>query len=129
MAEAKARRTTIALWILTGILGLAFLASGAGKLSGSMDETLLALNVPSWAIPLIGSLEIAGAIALLIPRARFWASTGLTAIMLGAIGTHFLNADWGPSIAPLVLAALAGTLAWHTRPEWAITTTAKGSTT
>ena len=59
-----------------------------------------------------------GAIGLLIPALRFFASCGLTLLMVGAIGTHLANAQWGYAVVPLVLGAVAFSLAWTTRPSW-----------
>ncbi|MGB1585546.1 MAG: DoxX family protein [Thermoplasmatota archaeon] len=115
MESSKPRR--IATWSLSILLGLLFLASGAGTLTGGMDEVLNGeLGVPLWALPVIGLIKIAAAIAVLVPRTRFYGATALVATMLGAVATHLVNADFLGAIAPLLLGALAGTMAWITRP-------------
>ncbi len=116
---STSKRTTIALWTLSGLLALAFLGSGAGKLSGAMTEALNAgLGVPTWAVPLIGTIEVIAAIAILVPKARFYAAAVLVGTMAGAVLTHLVAADFAGFVAPLVLGVLAGLAAWIARPVW-----------
>ncbi len=118
MADKK----TIASWILSILTGIAFLGAGASKVTQQqaiIDNLHGALGVPLWAIPVIGSFEILGAILLIIPKTRFWGGKLLTTIMVGAVITHLINADFVGFIPPLVLGTLAGTVAWIERPEWA----------
>ncbi len=118
-APHHSKRTTIILWTLSGLLALAFLGSGAGKLTGAMTETLNGgLGVPTWAVPLIGAIEIGAAIALLVPRARFYGAAILVGTMVGAVLTHLVAADFAGFAAPLVLGVLSGLVAWMTRPTW-----------
>lgn len=119
----KAR--TIATWTLSVLLTLLFLMSGSGKLLNSetsggvrFDEQFEIWGYPSWFRFPVGLGEVAGAIALLIPPARPYAAAGLTAVMLGAVLTHLRIEDYGVAPIPLVLAGLAGTLGWLSRPAW-----------
>jgi uncharacterized membrane protein len=70
-----------ALWIMQGVLGLAFFAAGAMKLTSS-KEALVKKGQP-WAadfsagsVKLIGLAEVLGAIGLVVPRA-----TGIAALL------------------------------------------------
>lgn len=90
----KARN--IIAWVLQGLLALAFLFAGATKLSGSEDmiRNLTAMGYPAWATYVIGAVEVAGGIALLIPRFTRPAALVLAVVMVGAVGSHlFLTSE------------------------------------
>jgi uncharacterized membrane protein YphA (DoxX/SURF4 family) len=59
----------------------------------------------AWFATLIGVLELAGAIGLIVPRTTRWAILGLTAIMLGAAYTHLANGEGVQVVRPLVFLA------------------------
>ena len=63
----------------------------------------------------VGSAEIAGAIAVLIPRIAAFGGLWLAAVMTGALGTHFVNAEYVEWIPAGVLLALSLTLAFLRR--------------
>ena len=95
----------IVLWAGSALLALAFLGAGATKLSGNPE---MAANFARWGFPegfmyVVGALEVAGAIGLLLPRLAGYAAPALVGVMLGAIGTHVLHAEWGAIVPPLVL--------------------------
>jgi len=103
-------------WLLSIILGLAFIMAGGTKLSGQAE---MVQNFQKWGLSMtimyfIGVAEILGAIGLFIPRTRFLAVLGLMAVMIGAIGTHVLNGE--QFIPPLVLLILLSALAWIRKP-------------
>ncbi|WP_396668709.1 DoxX family protein [Microbacterium sp. R86528] len=91
----------IALWILNGILALAFLAAGAMKALRSKDA-LRASGGMEWvdgfsptAIRLIGVAEVLGAVGLILPLLTGIApiltpiaATALAILMIGATVTH-----------------------------------------
>jgi uncharacterized membrane protein YphA (DoxX/SURF4 family) len=126
---------TIALWSLAVLLALLFLMSGLGKLSNSktaggvtFDEQFVLWGLPAWFRFPVGLAEVAGAIGLLVPRLRFYAATGLTLLMAGAIVTHLRIAEYGPALVPLTLAILAGVVAWLARPTWVVKRMGSGRT-
>jgi uncharacterized membrane protein len=103
-------------WVLSVILGLAFLMAGGTKLSGQAE---MVQNFEKWGLSVtimyfIGVAEVLGAIGLFVPRTRFLAVLGLMAVMIGAIGTHVLNGE--QFIPPLVLLILLSALAWIKKP-------------
>ena len=124
MASAKTR--SILLWSLAGLLAAMFLMSGSGKLANgatqsgfaSWDAQFEDWGLPAWARIVVGLAEVAAAIGILVPALRFYAASGLTLLMVGGVGTHIANAEWAIAPVPLVLAALAATLAWLRRPAW-----------
>ena len=106
--------------ILSIVGALLFLFAGAGKLAGMeqvTDNLENNLNVPAWAIPVIGAIEVVGAVLLLVPKTRFWGAAVLTLVAIGAVATHLINADWAGFIAPAVPGTVVAVVAWKTMPD------------
>ena len=109
----------VALWIVQGLLGFAFIAAGGMKLFAyqkynAMSEKKNGPTGPSRGlITFIGIAEIAGSLGIVLPMATNiapwlspWAAIGLAIIMLLAIGFHARRHE---SVAvPVVLFLLAG---------------------
>lgn len=116
---AMANTTNVWSWTLAVILGVVFLGAGIPKLLGVdfMYDYLLALQVPLWAIPVIGIIELTGAVLTFSPKTRLYGASILLVVMIGAAGTHILNADWIGLLPPVVLGVLAGTLTYLHREE------------
>ena len=110
MAISKAKN--IWGWVLLGILGLLFLFAGAGKLTGSADLMFEAWGYAAWFATVIGVLEVAGGIGLLIPRLAKPAMGGLGIIMLGAAYTHLVSGEAAQVIRPLFFLILLGVACW-----------------
>jgi uncharacterized membrane protein YphA (DoxX/SURF4 family) len=62
---------------------------------------------PANAQYVIGLLEILGGLGVLIPKWRRAAAATLVALMIGALGTHAVKAEFPRLIPPLVLGGLA----------------------
>ena len=113
----------IALWILAGLLALAFLAAGAMKLA--QPRAKLAASGMAWvedykegAVKGIGALEVLGALGLILPAALGiatfltpLAALGLALVMAGAVVVHARRGESKAIGAPLVLGLLALVLA------------------
>lgn len=113
----------ITLWIITGLLALAFLAAGTMKLAQS--KTKLAASGQGWVehfpastIKTIGALEIAGALGLVLPAALNTATflvptaaTGLFLLMIGAAITHSRRHETPNFIINIILSILTAGLA------------------
>src|SRR5690554_5288340 len=111
----------IALWIVAGLLALAFLAAGAGKITST--RAALAEKGMTYVedfsddqIKAIGVAEVVGAIGLIVPAfisAITWlvpaAAVGLTLTMVGAVVVHVKRKE--PYIPALVLGLLAAFVA------------------
>ena len=109
----------IVLWIIAGLLDLAFLSAGATKLA--QPRAKLASSGMAWAgdfsdgaVKGIGALEVLGAIGLVLPAALGvaeiltpLAALGLGIIMIGAVVVHARRGESKSLGAPLVLAVLA----------------------
>jgi uncharacterized membrane protein YfcA len=59
-----------------------------------------------------GSLEIIGAVAVLVPRAALWGAGLLVCVMIGALISHLTHDQAGMTGLPLVLLILALVVAW-----------------
>jgi uncharacterized membrane protein YphA (DoxX/SURF4 family) len=107
----------ITLWIISGLVALAFLGAGGAKLAGaaSMVELFDKVGRGQWFRYFTGLLEVAGGIGLLIPRYAFYAAVLLAVVMVGAIVTHLTILGTSPAV-PVVLLVLSGTIAWLRKP-------------
>jgi uncharacterized membrane protein YphA (DoxX/SURF4 family) len=107
----------IALWIVAGLLAVAFLASGAMKLAafgmGWVED------FGAGAVKAIGALEVLAAVGLILPAALGiapvlvpLAAVGLVVLMAGAIITHLRRHEAQVIASPVALLALAVLVAW-----------------
>lgn len=109
----------VVLWIIAAVLALAFLASGAMKLTRSREQIVesgqgWAGDVSPGAIKLIGALEVLGAIGLVLPPLvgvatilTPLAAVGLALVMVGAAVVHGRRGETpmiGINVVLLVLA-------------------------
>jgi hypothetical protein len=115
----------ITLWIIAGLLAVAFLASGAIKLILSREK-LAAAPGGGWVedfsagtIKAIGALEVLAAVGLVLPAALDvapvlvpLAAVGLVLLMVGAMITHLRRHEAGAVVVNLAYLALAGFVAW-----------------
>jgi hypothetical protein len=112
------------LWIVAGVLALAFLAAAFMKLT--QPKARLATSGMAWTedfsqatIRGIGVLELLAALGLILPALLNFApvivsvaALGLVAIMLGAAVTHARRNEYPMIIGNLVLLGLAAFVAW-----------------
>ena len=99
------------IWTVTILLATVFVLVGLSKLAGPSalrwGERLAHWGYPVASQYVIGALEILAGVGLLIPKVRRSAAATLIGLMIGAMCTHFVNAEYPRLIPPLVLAALA----------------------
>jgi len=110
MISSKVR--TIVGWVLAILLALGFLAAATGKLTGAATRMFAHWGYPAWFATLIGVLELAGGIGLLIPRTTRYAVLGLTVIMVGATYTHLANNEGLQVLRPIIFLAILWTVWW-----------------
>lgn len=82
--------------ILSIVLAIVFFASGGAKLAG-LEFEIAAFErwgYSLWFMYFIGTVEVAGAIGLLVSRLAPLAAACLAVMMLGAITTHIVHAEW-----------------------------------
>jgi uncharacterized membrane protein YphA (DoxX/SURF4 family) len=107
-------------WILAVLLAVLFALVGISKLIGApaMVKEFAQIGFGQWFRFVTGTLEVAGAVGLLIPRFRFWAALLIATIMIGATLINI----WVLHVPPLarltaVLMALALVVGWLRRPQ------------
>lgn len=114
-SPGKARRAI--LWVVQAALAAFFLMAAWPKLAG--DQTMVAvferIEIGQWFRVLTGALEIAGAVALVIPGLSGLGALLLAAIMVGAIVTHLVIG--GSFVAAAVLLLATAWIAWERRSE------------
>ena len=116
----------LTLWIVTGLLAVAYLIAGGGKLI--MPKEKIAAKTPSarWvedfsagSVKAIGTLEVLAAVGLILPAALDiapvlvpLAALGLVMLMVGAVITRIRRHEAKFMVGDLVYLALAGFVAW-----------------
>jgi uncharacterized membrane protein YphA (DoxX/SURF4 family) len=110
----------IAVWTLQVLVALAFVAAGSGKLLGSPDMIALfdAVGIGQWFRYVTGSLEVLGALLLIVPDKAAFGAVLLACVMAGAVVAHLTVLHTAPT-APLVLFALTALIAWGRRSQLA----------
>jgi len=105
-------------WALQVVLGVAFLAAGGAKLSGAemMVQIFDQIGFGQGFRILTGLVEVAGAIALLIPGFAGPAALWLGFTMLCAVIAHLAILHTNPAPA-MVLMVLNGVVAWLRRDQ------------
>jgi uncharacterized membrane protein YphA (DoxX/SURF4 family) len=104
---------TTLMWVLSVLLAALFVFAGSGKLVGveRMAATFASAGYPVWFRYLIGIVEVACGITLLIPKYAIDAASVLIIVMLGALLTTIFLID-NSVIPPLItLLALGGVAA------------------
>lgn len=116
-AEGSVKGRLIILWILSGLVALAFVAAGGAKLAGvpAMVEVFDKVGLGQWFPYFTGLLEVAAGISLLISRYAFYAAVVLAVVMVGAIIAHMTVLASSPA-APAVLFVLTGIIGYLRKP-------------
>jgi uncharacterized membrane protein len=114
---APGRYGNAALWVLRALLAAVFLMSGVPKLLGddATTATFAELGAGQWLRYVIGTVEIAGAIGLLIPFFAALAALALMGVMIGASLSETFVLEDGSPVAPAILLVLAAVVAWYRR--------------
>jgi putative oxidoreductase len=106
----------VGLWILQiGAAGM-FLMVGFFKLSGDprMVGLFDAIGLGQWFRYVTGSLEVLGAVLLLIPRLSGLGALLLVGVMLGAATTHLFVVGGSP-LQAIILLIVTAVIAWGRR--------------
>ncbi|QVQ52732.1 DoxX family protein [Spiractinospora alimapuensis] len=118
MPQGPGRALNVILWILQILLAVFFaVASAFPKLTGheSARVTFDAIGYGDWFMYLIGVLELAGAIALVIPILSGVAALALAGLMVGAFIYEVTVIQSGFWYTPVILFALFVFVAWGRR--------------
>ena len=114
------RRTGIALlWLLTmwetltmGVAG--FAKFGSAEVWARWFESW---GYPAWLMTLVGTVELVGALLLLIPRVAPYASSALVVIMVGALFTVVTKESGQFTLGPIATHIVGlSIIAWFRRP-------------
>ena len=106
----------VGLWVLQiGAAGM-FLMVGFFKLSGDPQMVGLfdAIGLGQWFRYVTGSLEVLGAVLLLVPRLSGLGALLLVGVMLGAVPTHLFVVGGSP-LPAIILLIVTGVTAWGRR--------------
>jgi uncharacterized membrane protein YphA (DoxX/SURF4 family) len=120
-SRTPAKALNIGLWVVQGLLAVAFLMAGGMKAFTPIAELGAQMNwvnfVPPFAVRLAGISELLAAFGLILPALTRikpiltpMAALGLIAIMVPAAGLHLAIGE--PIIVNLVLGGLAAFVAW-----------------
>jgi uncharacterized membrane protein YphA (DoxX/SURF4 family) len=99
----------VVTWIVSGLLGVGFLLSGATKLffePAVAAERFEAFGLPGGLALFIGGCEMAGGVGVLVPRLAGLAAAGLFVIMLGAVFFHVTHDPLAHALPALVMGAM-----------------------
>jgi uncharacterized membrane protein YphA (DoxX/SURF4 family) len=110
----------IGAWTLQGIIAAAFLAAGAAKLAGIpfMVDLFAQIGLGQWFRVVTGVVEIAGAVALLVPGLASLGALWLGGTMVGAVATHLFVLHTSP-VPAIVLGVLNALVVYLRRDELA----------
>ena len=106
----------VVLWVLQVAAAGMFLMVGFLKLSGNAQLVGLfeAIGLGQWFRYLTGTLEVAGAFLLLLPRTSGLGAMMLAGVMTGAVVTHVFIVGGSP-LGALILLVVTGLVAWGRR--------------
>jgi hypothetical protein len=110
----------IAVWIVSGLLALAFLFIGGMKVvTPATDLAAMGMGVPAVLLKIAGYAEVLGAVGLVLPAATRvlpvltpLAASGLVLTMIGATITNVIIGLYPVAVQTIVLGLVAGFVAW-----------------
>src|SRR5713101_10023487 len=111
----------IGAWVAQGLLAAAFLAAGGAKLAGVpvMIQIFDQIGFGQWFRIVTGLVEVAGAVALLVPGFAAFGAAWLGATMFFAVLTHLFILP-GSAMPAVILLALNVLVIWlrHGQLAW-----------
>ena len=113
-ASPPSRWKPAGLWVVRGLLALAFVGAGGAKLYGV--PMMVHIGLGQWFRYLTGALEVLGALLILTPSLAAFGALLLIGIMIGATVTH-LFVIGGTAVPALVLLALSAIVAYAKRSQ------------
>lgn len=115
-ATIRGRAVNFTLWALQALLALMFAMAGLAKVGGdpAMVDMFATIGIGQWFRYVVGALEIAGAVGVLIPRLSGLAALGLVCLMAGATITNLFVLGASP-LLPVGLLLVSALVAWGRR--------------
>lgn len=116
--ETSPRWKAFALWGVRGLLAAVFLLAGGLKIYGlpMMVQEFEHIGFGQWFRYLTGTLEVVGAVTILVPSLAAFGAVLLSCVMVGAIATHLFLVGGSP-IPAVVLLVLSATIAFVYRAQ------------
>jgi uncharacterized membrane protein YphA (DoxX/SURF4 family) len=111
------------VWTASVLVAFQMLFAGLPKIFGGQDWTrnFELWGYPDWMRIIVGLVEVAGAILLVVPRFSLFAAGALTVIMAGAMYTQFIYGSFREAVIPMILFLLLASIViarWpHPREE------------
>ena len=113
----------ITLWVLQGLLAVAFVAHGWMFLAPPPDiAAIMNEQLPRWFQLFLGVAEVAAAIGLTLPRLTnvmpwlvTWAAGGLMIVTGSATALHLVRNEISPATTTMILFALLTVVAYGRR--------------
>jgi putative oxidoreductase len=104
-----------ALWAIQALMALVMVGPGVQKFTSPVWQRMFRV----WGYPdhfhlVIGAIEVAAGLGLLVPRIATPSAVVLMGVMLGAAATRWSNG--GSAVGELVFFALLGVIAYARRP-------------
>jgi uncharacterized membrane protein YphA (DoxX/SURF4 family) len=119
--NASSKLKTTGIWIASGLLAALFLLTGIPKLIGAEGwlRHFARWGYPDWLRLVVGIVEVASAVLLLVPRLATLGACGLVMVMAGATYTHLFRApdEAGRAVITLVLLLVAVVIGYVRRPS------------
>jgi len=114
----RARAAVIALWAVQIALAGMFLLAGGSKLLGAAPMVALfsAIGIGQWFRYVTGLIEVASAVALLMPAFAVFGALALVPTMIGAILTQLFIVGDSP-VPPAILLVGVAVVIWARRHE------------
>lgn len=109
----------VAVWTVTIFVAAVMLLAGVGKIV--QPQLWQQRFVEEWGLPaglaaVVGLLEIAGAVLLVMPRRATYGGAVIAIVMIGAVGSHAVAGQFGQLVVPLLLGSAAAWVAWFRCP-------------
>ncbi|MFC5949479.1 DoxX family protein [Pseudonocardia lutea] len=111
------RAANVGLWTLQVLLAAVYAFSAFGKLGADPQNVagFEAMGLGTTGMYLIGALELAGAIAMFVPRLTGLAALCFVALMIGAVTITWIAVGGAFVAIPATVGVLAAVLAWGRR--------------
>ena len=112
------RTRLMALWAVQIPLAGMFLLAGGSKLLGdpAMVGLFDAIGIGQWFRYATGVIEVASALALLVPSLAVFGAVALVATMVGAVATHLFIVGGSPAL-PAILLVASAVVVWARRHQ------------
>ena len=115
--RTRSRAANVGLWTLQVLLSAVYAFSAFGKLSADAQNVagFQTMGLGNTGMYIIGALELAGAIAMFIPRLTGLAATCFVALMIGAVTATLAVGGGVLAAIPATVLVLVAVVAWGRR--------------